>query len=203
MGAEIAAAGRAGRLDGLPVALVKRFNAEGGYPSIDEAGQPPRIEWVSDKQFGYSPGVWARGSVQESLGHIENLNNEAVKARGSSNLFQEAYGQRIKYLEREAARDGYALNQDSKLDFEKFVTSNPTIHKGNLVLIDNGNLRASWKNGRGEHLGLQFLGGGMAQYVIFKRRNQQQVISRVAGRDSLEGIDGQLGAFELQPLIFE
>ena len=57
------------------------------------------------------------------------------------------------------------------------------------MLMDNGNLRAIWRDGQGTHLGLQFLGGGMVQYVIFKKRAKEQSLSRATGRDSLEGLE--------------
>jgi hypothetical protein len=41
------------------------------------------------------------------------------------------------------------------------------------------------------------------QYVIFKRRQKEQSISRVTGRDSLEGLERQISAFELHSLLYE
>ncbi len=69
--------------------------------------------------------------------------------------------------------------------------------------MDNGNLRAIWKDDQGARLGLQFLGGSIVQYVIFKRRSQGQPISRVTGRDSLEGLERQIDAFELDSLLYD
>ena len=43
----------------------------------------------------------------------------------------------------------------------------------------------------------------MAQYVIFKRRSQELPISRVVGRDSLEGLERQFHAFDLHSLLYE
>ncbi len=71
------------------------------------------------------------------------------------------------------------------------------------MLVDNGNIRAIWKDGQSSHLGLQFLGGGMAQYVIFRRRGSGQQISRVAGRDSLKGVLRQIDAFDLDALLYK
>jgi hypothetical protein len=68
--------------------------------------------------------------------------------------------------------------------------------------MDNGNLRATWKDEHGTRLGLQFLGGGMVQFVISRRRKQGQPISRVSGRDSLRGLERQIVAFELNSLLY-
>ena len=69
--------------------------------------------------------------------------------------------------------------------------------------MDNGNLRAVWKDNKGNRLGLQFLGGGMVQHVIFKQRNAARPISRVAGRDTFEGIKRQIDTFDLDSLLYE
>ena len=114
-----------------------------------------------------------------------------------------AYRARINALRLYAEHDGYGLNSNSEFDFWRFVFSLPCLRKGGLVLMDNGNLRAVWKDKQGTHLGLQFLGGGMVQYVIFKKRRAAKLISRVAGRDTFEGLRRQIDAFDLHPLLHE
>ena len=114
----------------------------------------------------------------------------------------DSYESRILFLKGEAEHDGYTLNHESETDFRQFISSAPDKRKANLVLMDNGNLRAIWKDKQGSQLGLQFLGGGMIQYVIFKQREQGQP-SRGTGRDSLEGMERQIGAFELSSLLYE
>ncbi len=115
----------------------------------------------------------------------------------------DSYASRIEYLRNEAAHDGYALSRDSEMDFQQFVRSISGLRKGGLVLTDDGNIRAIWRDGHGSHLGSQFLGGRMVQYVVFKRRADGQQISRVAGRDSLAGVLRQIDAFDLGSLLYE
>ena len=115
----------------------------------------------------------------------------------------DTYTSRIKFLKDEAVDGGYVLNLSSEIDFWHFVCSSPEIRQGRLMLMDNGNLRAIWKDEHGSRLGLQFLGGRMVQYVIFKGRNHGQPVSRVTGRDSLEGLVRQIDAFELRALLSE
>ncbi len=114
----------------------------------------------------------------------------------------QAYKVRVEALRADAAKDGYGLNSASERDFWHFIRSEPFIRKGNLVLIDNGNLRAVWKGENGTHIGLQFLGSHAVQYVIFKWRAAAETISRVAGRDSFDGVKRQIKAFDLRSLIF-
>ncbi len=125
-----------------------------------------------------------------------------VSARHSAVASElDVYSSRIAYLRDEATHDGYGLSESSERDFKQFVRSRPSIRKGDLVLLDNGNLRAVWKDTQSGHLGLQFLGGDMVQYVIFRRRQAIQGVSRVSGRDSLEGIARQIDAFDLHSLL--
>lgn len=114
----------------------------------------------------------------------------------------QAYQSRIEALRSDAMLDGYDLNAASEHDFWRFIRSEPFVQKGNLVLLDNGNLRAIWKGEHGAHIGLQFLGDQTVQYVIFKRRAAAGAISRVAGRDSIEGVIRQIAAFDLRSLIY-
>ena len=115
----------------------------------------------------------------------------------------QAYSARIDSLRGYAMQDGYHLNPESEADFWRFVKTARHFRKGNLVLIDNGNLRAVWKNEEGDHMGLQFLGGEMLQYVIFKRRPASSHISRVSGRDTFAGLMRQINAFDLESLLRE
>ncbi len=135
----------------------------------------------------------ALGARKNQTSLVENIEDSTDKLR--------SYISRMHLLKNAAENDGYSLNLASEIDFQLFICSETNIRKGDLILMDNGNLRVTWKDNRGTHLGLQFLGGGMVQYVIFKQREQGQPISRVTGRDSLEGLKRQINAFELYTLL--
>jgi len=137
------------------------------------------------------------GAGNRTFGGVSNEEPHNAQAK------YDAYMSRLKILRDAAEHDGYTLNLPSEVDFKWFIQSYSDIRRGNLVLMDNGNLRAVWKDEQGAHLGLQFLGGGMVQYVIFKRRRQEQPVSRISGRDSLEGLERQIDAFELHSLLCE
>ena len=157
-----------------------------------------RTSWSDDQaHFRIRGRAPSRGRpLRRTFAHV-STETDAI------DLALDAYSSRIAYLSDEATRDGYGLNKRSEGDFRQFVRSRPGLRKGDLVLMDNGNLRAIWKDERGGRFGLQFLGGNMAQYVIFRRRRADQAISRVAGRDSLEGIARQIDAFQLHSLLGE
>lgn len=114
---------------------------------------------------------------------------------------RQTYRNRIAELREYGVEDGVIVNPASEKDFWAFVKSLPTARPGSLVLMDNGNLRAVWKGERGSHLGLQFLGRRMVEYVIFKRRPRASKVSRVAGADTFDGIKRQIDAFELSALL--
>lgn len=113
-----------------------------------------------------------------------------------------AYASRIEVLKEQAESDGYSLNRASRDAFFEFLKKNPLIKRGRLVLMENGNLRASWKGGKEDHIGLQFINNRAIQYVIFTRREPQFPVSRVSGRDTLDGIKKQIEAFDLDSVLY-
>lgn len=202
-------AGHASRLDGLPMAIdLKEFRVQGdGYLRINEDRHPPRITWSPSRHVGLTFLSQDDDKVEETLqalvamGGACNFGDKLNVGPNEDAHLEHVYLSRLKFLQDEAVHDGYVLNPASEVDFWQFVRSAPDIRRGNLVLMDNGNLRAIWKDEQGTRLGLQFLGEGMVQFVIFKRRKQGQPISRVSGRDSLEGLERQIVAFELNSLL--
>ena len=114
-----------------------------------------------------------------------------------TDLTLHAYHHRIETLRSDAEIEGFAVNDASEENFWSFIGSIPSARKAELVLMDNGNFRAVWKDRNGDHLGVQFLGDQMAEYVIFKQRPSVASVSRVAGIDTLEGVINQLQAFDL------
>ncbi len=229
---ERANAGHAGRLDSLPAIMdMNVLNVQGdGCLRIDEGCDPPRVRWDPSRHAGFSFLSQEDAKFEETVRSLEAFQAETVALSGRSSSADhassperpggtsdsgpdeetqrtrtkyDAYMVRMKLLREEARHDGHALNLASEVDFRQFIQSAPRVRKGNLVLMDNGNLRAIWKDGQGARLGLQFLGGRMIQYVIFKRRTQGQQISRVTGRDTFEGLKRQIDAFELHSLLCE
>ena len=113
----------------------------------------------------------------------------------------QAYRSRIEALRSDAELDGFAVNEASERDFWAFVKLDLLVRKAEVVLVDNGNLRAVWDGEDGSHLGLQFLGNRTLQYVIFRRREGSSHLSRVAGRDTFGGVKQQVRTFELEALL--
>lgn len=111
------------------------------------------------------------------------------------------FERRLQVLVEEAEAEGYAFNPDSEAAFRWFLNRYPLVEAGRLFLMDNGNLRATWKDGRDTQVGLQFLPGDSVQYVIFTRRSSSRAISRVHGYDTLDGIPRLLAAYDLTHIL--
>ncbi len=126
---------------------------------------------------------------------------EVAKKVRESREIHEVYRNRIEALHNDAALDGFVVNDASERDFWSFVKSMPFGGRAEVVLVDNGNLRAIWDGDDGSHIGLQFLGNRTLQYVIFRRRRGSSHISRVAGHDTFDGLKKQVRAFELECLL--
>lgn len=197
---EAGRSGAMGVLEGLPAARFG-FVVGDGRIGRDPSGHP-RVVWIP-RQRGSMKRQAAPDEREEYRRRVSRLLAKASERPSATGTPPDTYGHRISYLRDEAEHDGCELNEGSERDFRRFVRSRPYIRRGDLVLLDNGNLRVVWRDEQGKHLGLQFLGGSMVQYVIFNRRQADRRISRVSGRDSLEGIARQIDAFELHSLLAE
>lgn len=104
------------------------------------------------------------------------------------------YEARLECLRDLGAQDDIELSELSKRDFFLFIDSALYMCVASLVLMDNGNIRALWKFGDDDRVGIHFRGNGMASYVIFKRISQSE-ISRDFGMTSLDGIRTEIRRF--------
>lgn len=136
-----------------------------------------------------------------NVGPIEELAIEISKKEEATTQAQAAYRGRIDELITDAAIDGITLNKASEDDFWTFLMTQLFFCKGKLFLLDNGNLRAVWKSKTGDQLGIQFLGNGTVQFVIFKYISRENIVSRVAGQDTINRIQLLLATYELDDLI--
>ena len=123
-------------------------------------------------------------SVCKQIEMIEKIAPRQDQSGGTPKAVREAYSLRIEELKGYAIEDEIEVNPASERDFWAFMESLPVSKRASLVLSNRGNLKAVWKDNASNHLGIQFLGKGQGEYVIFKRREKDSEISRVAGIDS-------------------
>jgi hypothetical protein len=130
---------------------------------------------------------------------------QLTKLHASSTLkYRRAFAaalQRIKALKIEAQSINHVVSYASEKDKIDFLSEHPFVTRPFISLLDNGNLRALWKNEFGEQIGLQFLGNKQIQYVLFARRGENVPIARSAGRDTLANIRTQIQASNLGHLL--
>ena len=130
----------------------------------------------------------------------EILDEFEQKYRAWKELCQ-AYRRRIEILRKAGATEGIKLNKCSEEDFWLFLRSPMTTRQAGLALMDNGNIRAVWRDDDSNHLGLHFLGGREIRYVIFKRQPDSEGMFRTAGSDDFEGMEKKIDEFDLTPLL--
>ncbi len=195
----------------LELELTQSFAPEGLTSLFDPETETSRSNlWFQKESMrrGYFRGnEYTDQSSSSILQLIETIKlaefSPAFDVDGLIRTPRQAYSARIDILRRYARDDGYDVNSKSEADFWHFLKSVPNCRRGNLVLVDNGNLRAMWRDELGNQLGLQFLGDGMLQYVVFTQRPSAKAVSRVTGRDTFEGIMKQVNAFNLDSLLCE
>lgn len=178
--------GNPGSPGSFPLSIIEELGVKGGTIEISKGDSPKVI---------LNPGRPDGHSYKSAHVQIENLLMTS-KCPGP-------YKSRIEFLKDEAIQEGIMLSKASKMDFLRFVFEHPNLRKGSLVLTDNGNIRAIWKGSKGSHLGLQFLGSGMVQYVMFNQRENKKEISRASGRDAIREALWQINAFGLFALLIE
>ena len=108
---------------------------------------------------------------------------------------------RIEDLKRIADDEGIEVSNDSERDLWLFLNSVRFTRRPYIVLLDNGNFRAIWKNADHEQIGLQFRGAHQIQYVLFALRPPDGFMAQAAGRDILDNVGRQIDACDLWRLL--
>ena len=151
------------------------------------------------RRFGRGPYLIRQVGAPPTILHVPvAVRHDDVRV---TRELRQTYIERIAELRGYGLEDGISLNEASESDFWTFIESSGFIRRAGLVLMDNGNLRAVWKDKDSSHLALHFLGGQLIRYVIFKRRAGSRHTSRVAGTDTFEGIREQVQSFQLAELV--
>lgn len=151
--------------------------------------------------FPFKPATARTAGSFQATDLWSQFGAELIEKEQAARRIQNAYHERIEELRNYGDLDGIAMSKNSEKDFWAFVGMLPSV-EGEIVLADNGNLRVVWEGEDGSHLGLEFLGDRLLQYVIFKQRKGSSYVSRVAGRDTFDGIGKQLQAFDIESLLY-
>lgn len=116
---------------------------------------------------------------------------------------QQAILHRLKTLHEVAVEEGMSIAQASEEDLRRYLLDQlkPAVRPA-ISLLENGNLRALWKDGAGQQVGLQFRGDAWVQYVIFARTIPERAIKTYVGREKLPDILPLIEHIGLRGLIF-
>lgn len=176
-------------------------------------GTPLTISAHHRSELELHDPVWFRSAVatecawEESSKSIRLLDSfEVHDADSPSRVAQisetfSSYDDRLQVLEEQARIDGYSLNDASRKAFSEFCLRYPLMRRARLVLMENGNLRATWKDNYGAHVGLQFQDSRSIQFVIFGRRALDRPVQRVTGRVTMDGIMRQIEALDVRGAV--
>ena len=77
-----------------------------------------------------------------------------------------SYERRIETLLGYASEEGIVARDETRTDLNLFVDTTIPTSKAMLIIMDNGNLRATWREDR-SRLSLEFIGERLVHYVVF------------------------------------
>lgn len=97
-----------------------------------------------------------RERARRNVAPVSHYNEENSKS----------YERRIDTLLGYASEEGISARDESRKGFDFFVDTTIPTDKAMLIMMDNGNLRATWREDR-SRLSLEFIGERLVHYVVF------------------------------------
>jgi hypothetical protein len=152
--------------------------------------------FVTDTGEGELP-AWLEAAwspVDEALAH------EARQKVAQRELTARLHA-RIGELKRLGAEEGLQWSPASEDDLWAFVSLWPSLREPGLILMDNGNLRAVWRNVAGEQVALEFRGYRQVYFVFFAQRFEGPPMARSIGEDSVARIGHKIAGDNLTGLL--
>ncbi len=149
----------------------------------------------------------AQGYNNEVRRHNSERKRQAESTHVSANpehvAHHDAYQARILELREivEDDEDIEEINEDSVREFWTFMESAGFGCRAALVLQDNGNLRAVWRDKAGHNVGLEFQGGGSVLYVMFKPYADGRKTLREADVATLDAVVDKLRESDLLTFV--
>jgi hypothetical protein len=114
---------------------------------------------------------------------------------------EQDYHSRIAALREMAEDEGFTVAEASIKDLWIFFSTLSPSQKAELAVNPNENLRAIWDDDHGNHVGIQFRGAGVLQYVIFKGPTDSPERIYDAGRGDIEVVRQLVKDFDLENLL--
>ena len=112
------------------------------------------------------------------------------------------YESRIEFLREAAEEDELVMNETPVDEFWRFFDEFEPIGRASLVLILEGDLRAIWRTGPENHIGIHFKGDGTVHYVVFKRMLGSDTVTRTSGACTLSEVAELISRYRMGRLVF-
>jgi hypothetical protein len=172
-----------------PIALFESAGRRGiATPLEDVPAPPPSRSRIVRKEHAESSRVTAIETG--ALDPVGAAVQKAVELSKRQLVNKTQIDDRLRELLVDAVRNLEPFSESSLADLRSLLDSLPYVERPAIFLLDDGNLRAVWRNVDKEQVGLQFRGGGIVQFVMFVRRKQPPIMSRISGTDTLSAIRG-------------
>ena len=123
------------------------------------------------------------------------------KKAGVPVAHERVYRRRIDDLREMAEDEGFTVAEASIKDLWIFFSTLSPSQKAELAVNPNENLRAIWDDDHGNHVGIQFRGAGVLQYVIFKGPADSPERIYDAGRGDIGVVRQRVKDFNLENLL--
>ncbi len=114
----------------------------------------------------------------------------------------EKYQKRIEFLDKEAAIEGFSMNDDSLRDFSRFVDRNLLISRGALMMNEDGLLELIWQDRRCSRLSLEFVGGGRVNFVFLSELDNNERSVHIMGHDLVDRVVENITTIDAAKLLF-
>jgi hypothetical protein len=185
-----------------PVVLFEPAGRRGIATStpFEEGPPPPPRRRIVPQEDAFQSRATAIETALDPLS--EYIVKTAVELWKKEQQTRAQIEDRLRELHVDALRNAEPFSESSLADLRSFLNSLPLIERPSIFLLDDGNLRAVWRNEAKEQVGLQFLGNSVVQFVMFVQRQQPPMMSRDAGTDALANIRARITNNDCARLLF-
>ena len=126
-----------------------------------------------------------------------------VLRRSGCQEFWTPFERRFSELLQCAIEEEIQIKWRSEREMRAFLGAAGALALPGLFLLDDGTFRLIWQNEQGEQIGLQFLGNGRAQYVIFVRMRGGSGINSAVGQHDVAALPLLIEGYGAWRLLYQ
>ena len=114
---------------------------------------------------------------------------------------RKTYESRIDFLHIAAEEDGLEINECSIDDLWRFFDEFKPLGQASIVLTVEGDVRAVWRTGPENHIGIHFKGDDAVHYVVFKRMAGAEIVTRTSGACTISEVAELISRYKMGRLV--